>query len=381
MFGMICCGPAGQFAFDEQATEQQRLERPAGDTGGIASLPQSLADWPTYRADNARSARTQAAVAERVGLLWEFAGGGSEPTAPVAAGGLVFYGGLDGIVRGLDADSGKVRWTAYTGGAVRYPPTIADGRALVGSGDGWVYALEAATGRLLWRFRAAPAERRIPVYGALLSTWPVAGGVLVDQGTAYFAAGINDFDGTHLYALDAASGKIRWQNHSAGHLDAASKRGVACQGEMLLHAGRLYLAGGNAVSPGIFELADGRCLNAPPTSMGTTATRGRELQLVDNRVAVVGQPLYSRPEAPVFDKSVQWDNPVVTAQNAELACLNRPDANGPAWRLAARKPQGGGEMWTVPLPAMPVRWAAAVDSRGRIAVALRNGHVLCFGEK
>jgi len=91
---------------------------------------------------------------------------------------------------------------------VRFPPTIWKGRALVGSGDGWVYAFEAQTGRLLWRFRAAPAERKIPVYGSLLSTWPVASGVLVEDGIAYVAAGIVNYDGTYVYALDAATGRI-----------------------------------------------------------------------------------------------------------------------------------------------------------------------------
>jgi outer membrane protein assembly factor BamB len=297
----------------------------------------------------------------------------------VAAGGLVFFGGCDGIVRALDAASGAPRWTGYTGGAVQYPPTIADGRALVGSGDGWVYALEAASGRLLWRFRAAPAERKIRFYDRLLSTWPVASGVLVDKGIAYGAAGINDFDGTHVYALDAATGAIRWQNNSCGHLDGFSARGVACQGEMLLHEGRLYLAGGNTVSPGVFDAADGRCLNAVPTSMGATAPRGRELVLTGARVKTVGQPLYSLPSAPVFDASIAWDNPLVHAANARLLCVSGRGQAGPTWTLTAQDPKIGRTLWTHPLPGEPVRWAIAVDAQGRIVVALRNGQVLCLG--
>ena len=52
----------------------------------------------------------------------------------------------------------------------------------MGSADGRVYAFEAATGRRLWSFLAAPANRWITVYGKLMSTWPVAGGVVVDKG-------------------------------------------------------------------------------------------------------------------------------------------------------------------------------------------------------
>ncbi len=53
---------------------------------------------------------------------------------------------------------------------IKAAPTIWNGRVLAGSGDGHVYALEAASGRLLWRFRAAPVERLIMVYGRLAST-------------------------------------------------------------------------------------------------------------------------------------------------------------------------------------------------------------------
>lgn len=57
----------------------------------------------------------------------------------------------------------------------------------------------------------AEVERRIPVYGSLRSTWPAASGVRLQDGVAYVAAGIVNYDGTHVYALDAATCRIRWQ--------------------------------------------------------------------------------------------------------------------------------------------------------------------------
>lgn len=381
MFGVICLGPAGDFDFDRKATDAERLETPGGKAEP-ARFEQSPADWPTYRANNARTAETAAEVPKEVDVLWQFKPQtGFEPTAPTAAGGMVFLGGSDGVVRALDAASGEVRWKAYTGGGVRYPPTIAAGRALVGSGDGWAYAFEAPTGRLLWRFRAAPVERRIPVYAALLSTWPVASGVLVEDQTAYFAAGINNFDGTSVYAVDAATGKLKWHNSASGRLDGFSRRGVAAQGDLLLHGGKLYLAGGNAASPGIFDLASGQCLTPPPRGMGSRAPRGRELLLAGDRVIVRGQPFYSTPSSPVYDNAVRWPNPTVTAKNARLLCAAGGGNGGTAWRLVARDAAEGETLWEQPLPAEPVRWGVAVDARGRIIVTLRNGHVLCLGPK
>jgi outer membrane protein assembly factor BamB len=304
--------------FKQRASESERPEKYTGNPRRVAELPQTSADWPTYRADNTGSATTEAAAAEKARLLWQYdpeitaAPGVSAGTAPVTVGGLVFTGGADGIVRALNAKNGKLVWKAYTGGAVRFAPTIWKGRALVGSGNGWVYAFEAKTGRLLWRFRAAPAERRIPVYGSLLSTWPASSGVLVEDGIAYFAAGIVNYDGTYVYAVDAATGRIKWQNNTSGHLDREARTGASVQGHQLLHDGKLYLAGGTSVSPAVYSISDGECLNDPLILRHLTqnniftsqSPRGCELTLLGGQVAACGKPFYAHPKYDVFDDTV-----------------------------------------------------------------------------
>jgi len=377
MYGLVACGPAGDFDFDQAATEADRLQ-PAPGGRQVTPLPQSAGDWPTYRHDPARTARTDVAVPEKPTPLWTtdpLTKG--EPTAPVCVGGLVLVAGADGAVHALAAADGRPRWTALTGGPIGYPPTVAAGRALVGSADGWAYAFEAATGRRLWRFRAAPRERRIRVYDRLISTWPVSSGVLVAGGVAYLACGINNYDGTHVYALDAATGRIRWQNNTSGHLDAFSSRGVAAQGDLLLDGKRLYLAGGNAVSPGAYRIKSGKCVAKPPFDWEARAPRGRELTLQGERVKVSGQPLYATPENRVFDRSVGWAEPVVHAANARLRC----DGGKDGWVLRACDPDTDASLWTVPLPGPPVRWGLAVDRDGRIVVSLRDGRLVAFGKE
>ena len=165
LYGTTCLGPAGDFDFTPEVSGSNRLVTAGGAEAGIRDLPISSSDWPTFRAGNTCTATTSAYVPEKSQLLWQFdpkastVPGLPKVSPPVAAGGLVFVGGADGVARALDAATGKARWKACTGGAIRMPPTIWEGRAFVGSGDGWVYAYEAATGRPLWRFRAAPAER------------------------------------------------------------------------------------------------------------------------------------------------------------------------------------------------------------------------------
>lgn len=263
LVGVIALAPRGDFDIYQKAVESERLEVAAGNPAQVRPFAVTPDDWPTYRADNVRNAAAPVAVPESARLLWTYTPpAASVPTAPVAAGGVVFTSGADGVVRALDAAGGKPRWIAHTGGPVQFPPSVWNGRVFVGSGDGWVYCFEAATGRLLWRFRAAPLERKIPVYGTLSSTWPAASGVLVERGVAYAAAGIASYDGTHVYALDAVTGKIRWQNSTGSRRGQWKNDGnaVGVQGHLTLYEGRLYLAGGNVVNPAVYDIKDGTYL-------------------------------------------------------------------------------------------------------------------------
>ncbi len=449
LYGLTCLGPAGDFGFSREANEDKRLEMGGGDTAEIALLPQSPDDWPTYRADSACTVTTEARISKNTTRLWWFTPGTAfTPTAPVSAGGLAFFGGSDGIVRALDMRTGEVKWKAYTGGSVRFSPTVWKGRLFVGSGDGWMYAFEAATGRMLWRFRAAPAERWIPVYGALMSTWPVTSGVLVEDGVVYFAAGIVNYDGTHVYALDAETGRIKWQNNTSGHLYAEARTGVSVQGHMLINNGKLYLAGGTSVSPAVYDITNGKCLNdpAPLKLCGSTSVRGRDLFKIGDAVAVGGMPLYGHPDYPVYDPTVTQKmlhtsahgRDIVWINDKKIMCFNpidktalnrcvaRPSKtpvfmiNGwgkfditdkPLWEydcdgsvalarcknvvlFAGTGPQGppsveavdigtGEKFWKYgkPLQGSPVDWGMTVDSEGRIVVALKDGQIMCFGNK
>ena len=327
LYGVTCAGPAGSFDFKAEATESQRLEQNVGDLSDVAPLPESAADWPTFRADNTGSATTPVGIPKNPKLIWEYTPQGSSvpvPTAPVAVGDLIFIAASDGTVQAFDAASGKLEWKAYTAGAIRIPPTVWQGRLLVGSGDGWVYCLEARTGRTLWRFRTAPEERKIPVYGSLLSTWPAASGVIVEDGLAYVASGINNYDGTYVYALDAATGKIKWENNTSGHLDPQLRTGVSVQGHMLLVNNKLYLAGGTAVSPAIYNLADGKCLNDPAQLKQFTSIRPRgwELFRVGEYVIASGPPLYGHPEYPPPEPAVSEEILIASSSNRDVVWLS-----------------------------------------------------------
>jgi len=271
------------------APASERLDVAAKDVNVIAPFESSPDDWHAYRGGNAHTGSTRTAVTSPLQPLWVWdAGSAFTPAAPVAAGGMVFLSGDDGVVRALNAASGSPAWTFETAGPILQPPTIWEGRVYVGSADGFVYALEAATGRLLWKFRAAPIERRIAAYGALCSTWPVNSGVMVKDGIAYCAAGIIDYDGTYVYALDAKSGALKWANETSGHLNEKIRKGVSAQGNLTFAGDSLYMAGGNIISPARYLLADGRYDGRTPRDGSPESNRGEEIGVFTDDLLVFG---------------------------------------------------------------------------------------------
>jgi len=297
LLGTVSLCSAGSFKFGRAATEEERLEVGEGDILNVKPLEVTAQDWPTYRGSNQRGAGSKVPLANKMVRAWQHVP--KQPgtsTAPVSAGGLLFFGRDDGSIVCLSMGTGEQVWELITGGPILQPPTVWAGRVFVGSGDGWAYAIEATTGRLLWRFRAAPTERRIMVYGKLCSTWPVNSGVMVHDGVAYFAAGIIDYDGTHVYALDAKTGKIRWQNNGAGHLDERMRKGVSVQGGMTIAHGKLWLAAGNQLSPATFDLKTGEYAQPRKPSGRPSTLRGSEIGVwMGTHLVHGGRLLYSRP--------------------------------------------------------------------------------------
>lgn len=404
--GMISLAPSGSFDFKTPATNETRREM-MSDALKVPPFELTSADWPTYRRDNSRSSRTELSVPTSVKKLWEFQPRvAAVATAPVTAGQIVFTGSTNGTVRAVDATTGKQVWRAYTGGAILYPPAVDRGRVYVGSADGWVYCFAVTDGKQIWRFRGGPTERNIPVFGRLQSTWPIGSGVLVDGGVAYAAAGMFNYDGTYLYALDAESGSIRWQTN-----DATGPTGPGVQGHLLLHDNLLCMAGGSTAPVAVFDKTTGNYLS----KVGTAA--GKDLFLVGESIGSSGHPLYWRQEdwhiivsvelpvtqgsllvtteqVAVVKSSSQPDakveslwkvspfhenNAVAIAQNVILvAGVNRTPEGTTTAGLVAVDPASGETKWSQPLPADPVEFGIAVNRFGNILVSLQDGRLVCY---
>ncbi|MDI2130564.1 PQQ-binding-like beta-propeller repeat protein [Yinghuangia seranimata] len=89
---------------------------------------------------------------------------GSRPTDPVLGDGAVYVAyeldGHQGRVIAMEADSGKVRWSASVPGVGSGTKPVLAGRTLVVNNTDAVYALNTATGEVRWKYEAG-------VYGGI----------------------------------------------------------------------------------------------------------------------------------------------------------------------------------------------------------------------
>lgn len=162
----------------------------------------------------------------------------------VAAGGKAYFGSsVDNKVYCLDAATGQVQWEYFTNGPVRLAPTVYDGRVYVGSDDGYVYCLDASSGRLVWKLRGSVGEQRVLGNGKMISLWPIRTNVLVDDGIAYFCAGVFPGERVYVRAVNADDGAPVWQNDTIGDLETGRKD-FAPQGYLLASKDYLFVPSG-----------------------------------------------------------------------------------------------------------------------------------------
>ncbi|MEI8196280.1 MAG: PQQ-binding-like beta-propeller repeat protein, partial [Phycisphaerae bacterium] len=255
--GHIALVPAGKFALNDTSSGTDRLlGGKTTDRNTLAATPQ---DWTTYRGNNSRSSLSTAKVPSAANVRWIWSpnpsfdmstelrdGIETSSTQPICLGDNVIFGTAAGSICCLDRKTGAELWNSPTGGRIISSPSFWEGKVYAGSGDGYVYCLNVKDGNLIWRYRVAPVERRIMVYGHLMSAWPINANVLVQPSNspgrngavAYAAAGlITDTGGVVLIALDAQAGKPIWEKRFNG----LAKTAPSATGQMAWNNGSLWL--------------------------------------------------------------------------------------------------------------------------------------------
>ena len=423
LYGNIGVGFAGDQTL---ATDASLYETALTTHSDAEPEPLELAehDWPAFRAGNERSDFVSVALPRAVEADWDLeVSTGVMPTAPVAGGEMVFVADRSGAVQALTA-AGEPVWKSYVSGPVYFAPTLAEDRVFVGSADGRVYAFAARTGERLWSFRVAPVDERIHVFGELISRWPVAGGVAVQDGTLYAAAGIANYDGTYVVALDAKTGKLVAQNSTSGKLAPKVNGGISLQGNLSIVDGELRFLGGGVYETARYDLKTLECLNEPAETLeagyrtafyplypiygkyvsmqascssGTLCYAASYEGNIFGNISLRAAPAEgeSVPTGEIARRALRRSGKLPKGENLWRDNKNRRFtsfivsddlliATGHTDKLpdqpfiVAINVADGSDVWRHYLPADTVKGGIAIDHQKRIFVSLENGQVHCF---
>jgi outer membrane protein assembly factor BamB len=152
------------------------------------------------------------------GVKWKFRTGGNVLSSPAVVGDSAYVASTDGFLYAVALASGTERWKFATGARVTSSPAVVAGVVYVNSYDGNVYAVDAATGKQRWRFATRGEHRFIaphlngalPLHEPMPDPWDFfLSSPAVSHGTVYIGSGDRN-----VYALDAASGRVRWTFHT-----------------------------------------------------------------------------------------------------------------------------------------------------------------------
>ena len=235
------------------------------------------ADWPTSGGGPERQGSTAESLPRDLSLAWRRHEGVPDSAWPrsgrltfdrayrlAVAGGNVYYGTHDGIVRALRETDGTLVWEYATEGPVRLAPFAWNGRVYVGSDDGLLYAFRGSDGDVLWKARSGPRLESVLGNERMISRWPVRGAPAVKDGIVYFASGLWPTEGVVLEARDAVTGELLWRNDRSGsiytgqpHGGAFATSGTSAQGHLVVTESLVLLPTGRAV-PAAFERGNGK---------------------------------------------------------------------------------------------------------------------------
>jgi len=237
-------------------------------------------DWPMWKYDAGRSAASPQELPDQLHLQWTRKLAPPKPAwpksqdrlqfdasyEPVVAGQTLFVGSMvSDRVTAYDTQTGFEKWRFYTEGPVRFAPVVHNNKLYIASDDGYVYCLDADSGALIHRFLGGPDSKKVIGNDRLISMWPVRGGPVLYEDKIYFAAGIWPFMGTFIYAVDAETDRIVWENSGSGPTyllqphSSPAFAGVAPQGYMVATEDKLLVSGGRSV-PAAYDRRTGEFL-------------------------------------------------------------------------------------------------------------------------
>ncbi|MCS7306903.1 MAG: PQQ-binding-like beta-propeller repeat protein [Thermoguttaceae bacterium] len=153
------------------------------------------ADWPTLRGNVQRTGFIPTELRRPFQLVWvrHFHQERISTSAePIVGDGKVFVGTHSGNLYALSAQTGEPIWWFKANGAFLHSPAYEAGLVVAASTDGGLYAVESATGKLRW--------------SQFVDRGGFAASPTIAEGIVFIGARTGQF-----VAVDLQTGKVRWQ--------------------------------------------------------------------------------------------------------------------------------------------------------------------------
>jgi outer membrane protein assembly factor BamB len=274
----------------------------------------------------------------------------------LAAGRNEIYvtGIFDHRVYSLNATTGVIQWlyltTGHSNAAADYwalPTLSADGRMIyITSSGGYTYAIDTATGHLRWQQQTANNTYSAPV---------------VHRGIVYVGG-----PDLYVYALDAANGDHRWRFGKGSQAN-----GVPDQPLLSIIRGKLFAGGSQHLYA--LDPESGKALGAYPPAVPCSngvAYTGSMDGFLQAKDIVGARVLWTRRllRASQFD-NLEW-SPVTIDGNVlyfALASTGPPDSRNFAGRIIALDAATGRSRWSYAVP--DTLFTAPVAAAGMVYVA------------
>ena len=239
-------------------------------------------------------------------------------------------------------------------------------------------------------------------------------------GVVYAAAGIADYDGTYVYALDAVTGKVIWHNDSSGTISRTVQSGISLQGSLGIQGGELTFCGGTVYPTARYDLQTGRCLNQPsdeirsqrPSAFSAYYPHYGQFMSLSHRLtdgnvlSYQASPQGDRHTRLALETPKSAQRPGADSTTVRRAAPRQAsvwqDGSGrrfnafvisPAVLLAASQDAGGGhptlsaidvrtgrQIWQEQLGACAVRGGLAVNHHEQLFISLGNGRLHCYAK-
>lgn len=220
----------------------------------VVSIPRLNTDWPTYMQNYQNHGYSESPAPLDNTILWtaSVTGDVHEFPTPVVVDGMVYYpsnSGTDSLYA-LDAGTGELIWKQRVGGVSDDAATVLDGRIYIASDS--IFCFDSLSGERFWASGDADWTGSTPVvmegkvfcgtadqseftstiYSLNSSTgmqiWskPLSGytaSCISVWNEMIFVPTFNDWNPTPLYALNAETGDVVWENsdNSAGYWDSS----------------------------------------------------------------------------------------------------------------------------------------------------------------